>query len=83
MWESSKIILDKFNLEHGEMFVSAVFMIATMTLNVFITMPFTVYNTFVLEEKHGFNKQVCAFNVSIKTFKFIYLNLTHYGKEFI
>ena len=29
-----------------------------MVFSTITSMPFTVYSTFVLEEKHGFNKQV-------------------------
>jgi STE24 endopeptidase len=38
-------------------------MMFVFLLNVFNTVtnfPFSIYSTFVLEEKHGFNKQVSA-----------------------
>jgi STE24 endopeptidase len=39
-------------------------MMFVFLLNVFNTVtnfPFSIYSTFVLEEKHGFNKQVSGF----------------------
>ena len=37
---------------------SLLFLVGGMIFNTITSMPFTVYSTFVLEEKHGFNKQV-------------------------
>lgn len=39
-------------------------------IGIFKEMPFKIYGTFVLEEKHGFNKQTAGFFVKdqIKTF---------------
>lgn len=42
----------------NEIIVSACVLIIMNTVSTVIDMPFKVYNVFVLEEKHGFNKQV-------------------------
>lgn len=61
LWQYSKIILANMNVNQGELLTSAVFMVLLMTLNVVTSLPISVYNTFVLEEKHGFNKQTAGF----------------------
>lgn len=60
IWQQSKALLALVNITEGEMKISAVFIILMFTLNVIISLPLSVYETFVLEEKHGFNKQVCS-----------------------
>lgn len=42
----------------NEIIVSACVLIIMNTVSTIIDMPFKIYNVFVLEEKHGFNKQV-------------------------
>ena len=43
-------------------FVHAVmFMVLTSTADTIMDMPWDLYSTFVLEEKHGFNKQTLGF----------------------
>ena len=41
---------------------SLLFLVGGMIFSTITSMPFTVYSTFVLEEKHGFNKQVNCFH---------------------
>ena len=41
---------------------SLLFLVGGMVFSTITSMPFTVYSTFVLEEKHGFNKQVNCFS---------------------
>ena len=36
-----------------------------------LDLPFTIYNTFVLEERHGFNKQTATFFVKDQLKKFV------------
>jgi len=46
----------------------------TLTMSIFSTIihiPFTIYNTFVLEERHGFNKQTATFFVKDQLKKFV------------
>ena len=39
------------------------FILLSNVMSTVIFMPFSVYSTFVLEEKHGFNKQTAGFFV--------------------
>lgn len=63
IWQYSKTLLDHFNISQSEQLVSALFMVILLTLNIVIALPLSVYNTFVLEEKHGFNKQTVGFYI--------------------
>lgn len=44
-----------------EIFQSIVFTFITSLASTFISLPISVYNTFVIEQKHGFNKQTAGF----------------------
>ena len=48
-----------------------IFVLIFNVLNTIIGMPFTVYRTFVLEEKHGFNQQTVPFFIKDQIKKFI------------
>lgn len=69
-WEYSKQILSTLNLPMNELLISCAFMILTNSVNMVVQMPLSVYTTFVLEEKHGFNKQTVGFFIKdqIKSF---------------
>lgn len=53
-------------LEENELVVSACFMVLMNIFNVITSLPTSIYNTFVLEEKHGFNKQVSLHSMSVQ-----------------
>ncbi|XP_065344450.1 CAAX prenyl protease 1 homolog [Cloeon dipterum] len=70
-WTQAKLLLVQVGLNpESEIQVSMAFMLIMNLMNVVIAMPFTVYSTFVLEEKHGFNKQTPGFFIKdqIKSF---------------
>lgn len=54
----------------NEIHVSIVFLVMINIIGIFKDMPFKIYGTFVLEEKHGFNKQTPGFFIKdqIKSF---------------
>jgi len=54
----------------SEIYRSMTFMVVSNVLSTIIYLPFTVYSTFVLEEKHGFNKQTPLFFVKDQIKKF-------------
>lgn len=54
---------------------SLVFMIIGMLISTATSMPFTIYGTFVIEERHGFNKQTFGFFVKDQIKKFIVMLL--------
>ncbi|CAH0399857.1 unnamed protein product [Chilo suppressalis] len=63
-WQKSENIALIFNISPDrEILVSCVFMTFVTIFNFFVNMPFTIYGIFVLEEKHGFNKQTVGFFV--------------------
>ncbi|CAB3226697.1 unnamed protein product [Arctia plantaginis] len=61
-WQKSENIATAFNISTDrEILISCIFMTCVTVFNFVINMPFTVYGTFVLEQKHGFNKQTIGF----------------------
>lgn len=75
MWQYSKVILDRLNIEQGEIATSAAFIALSLSLNIIVSLPFSVYSTFVLEEKHGFNKQTVGFFIKDQIKSFIVILL--------
>lgn len=63
-WHKSKILTQRFHLDaDNEIHVSCVFMVVLNSISLFKDMPFKIYSIFVLEERHGFNKQTAMFFV--------------------
>ncbi|XP_013192336.1 CAAX prenyl protease 1 homolog [Amyelois transitella] len=61
-WNMSENMAASFNISPDrEILVSCVFMTFVTLFNFIVNMPFKIYGTFVLEEKHGFNKQTVGF----------------------
>lgn len=61
-WHKSELIAEFFNISPTrEIVISCIFMTFVTLFNFIINMPFTIYGIFVLEEKHGFNKQTIGF----------------------
>lgn len=71
LWIKSETVAAYFgySADH-EILISCIFMCLTSCLDVVKDIPFKVYHTFVLEEKHGFNKQTIGFFIKdqIKAF---------------
>lgn len=62
VWTKSKVFARHFNWNYqNEIYISCIFMIFLNSINLFKELPFKVYATFVLEERHGFNKQTPLF----------------------
>ena len=60
-WNLTGSLLTYLNMSTDhEILRSLVFMAITSTLHTLIDLPFTIYYTFWLEERHGFNKQVLS-----------------------
>ena len=58
-WNLSRLALLALSLPaDSEIVRSMVFTVILSTFSTLVDMPFTVYYTFWLEERHGFNKQV-------------------------
>lgn len=66
-WSSSIGVLNylQFGVTY-EIVISCVFIVILNFLSFFLDLPFSLYYTFVLEEKHGFNKQTLSFYIKDK-----------------
>ncbi|OWR44352.1 prenyl-dependent CAAX metalloprotease [Danaus plexippus plexippus] len=61
-WHKSEGIAEIFNVSpKQEILISCTFMTFVTLFNFVTNMPFSIYGTFVLEQKHGFNKQTVGF----------------------
>lgn len=58
LWKHSGDIIAKYDYRDYEILQSIVFILIMMTYSTISGIPWTFYYHFVLEEKHGFNKQV-------------------------
>lgn len=58
LWNTSGNILAKNNYNNYEILQSIVFIGIMMVYSTLSNIPWSYYYHFVLEEKHGFNKQV-------------------------
>lgn len=67
VWNYSESV----NPWQGEVTTSCIWLFILSTLSTIIDLPLKVYNTFVLEEKYGFNKQTVKFFVWDKIKAFI------------
>lgn len=62
VWHQSQMLARRFQLDHSnEIHISCIFMVLLNVMNLFKDLPFKIYSIFVLEEKHGFNKQTPMF----------------------
>lgn len=62
VWHQSQILAQRFQLDHSnEIYISCIFMVLLNVMNLFKDLPFKIYSIFILEEKHGFNKQTPIF----------------------
>lgn len=58
-WQWSIELAKYCGINHkNDILVSAICMFITQVISHIINLPIAIYDTFVLEEKHGFNKQV-------------------------
>lgn len=62
---------DSVSPVEGEVATSCIWLFILMTVSTLIDLPFTIYHTFVLEEKYGFNKQTAVFFVLDKIKAFV------------
>ncbi len=58
LWKESGNILAKYDYNNYEVLQSIVFISIIMIYSTISSIPWSYYYHFILEEKHGFNKQV-------------------------
>uniref|UniRef100_A0A336N1B2 CAAX prenyl protease n=2 Tax=Culicoides sonorensis TaxID=179676 RepID=A0A336N1B2_CULSO len=76
LWYESIKITNSVGMNgKNEIVVSIVFLLLTNTIGVFKEMPFKIYSVFVLEAKHGFNKQTPGFFIKDQIKAFLVSNL--------
>ncbi|XP_023159906.2 CAAX prenyl protease 1 homolog [Drosophila hydei] len=62
LWQMSVDVVERLEWDSSnEIIVSLVFVLISNVLSTFKSLPFKIYKIFVLEEKHGFNKQTAGF----------------------
>lgn len=69
VWGWSGEVIKSFGLEH-EVFQSGIFALVYLTISTILSIPWSAYDTFVIEEKHGLNKTTVSTFVTdiLKTF---------------
>ncbi|KAJ3259300.1 CAAX prenyl protease 1 [Boothiomyces macroporosus] len=69
-WDYADQFLKLASLPHSEILQSIVFASILISLNTVVNLPIQLYSNFVIEERHGFNKQTYGlfFSDTIKTF---------------
>jgi STE24 endopeptidase len=61
-WNIAGVVVSALGYDmNNEIIRSAALMLTLNIFNSLLSLPFLIYHTFVLEEKHGFNKQVSDF----------------------
>ncbi|KAJ1938496.1 zinc metalloprotease, partial [Linderina macrospora] len=64
LWNASGCLLEGATGSTGEIAHSLVFFVAATLISTVLSLPFDLYSTFVVERKHGFNKQTVGLFVS-------------------
>lgn len=71
-WTLSRQVNGSLGLDSDcEILNSMMFMLLTNCVSTIADLPFSIYGTFVLEEKHGFNKQTAGFYIKDRIKKFL------------
>ncbi|KZC06235.1 PREDICTED: CAAX prenyl protease 1 homolog [Dufourea novaeangliae] len=71
-WQWSIYLGKYFGLTHeNEILLSGIYILITNVIHDVVGLPLTIYNTFVIEEKHGFNKETPLFFIKDQLLKFL------------
>ncbi|CAB1334932.1 unnamed protein product [Coregonus sp. 'balchen'] len=72
LWKVAGTVTARFGLgPEYEIFQSLSFLMLATLFSAFTGLPWSIYNTFVIEEKHGFNQQTLGFFLKDAVKKFI------------
>jgi STE24 endopeptidase len=71
LWSKSENILSKYDYTNHEILQSIVFLSIIMIYSTISSIPWSYYYHFILEEKHGFNKQTITFFIKDTIKKFL------------
>lgn len=62
LWSVSGAVMERFGLgPEYEISQSLIFLMLATLFSAFTGLPWSLYNTFIIEEKHGFNQQTLSF----------------------
>lgn len=76
LWKYSGDIMSKYGYDSSYEITQTVLMaLLGSVINTVIDFPWSLYSTFVIEQKHGFNKQTLGFYLKDKLKKFIVMQL--------
>lgn len=70
-WEWSGNFVEFIGFNSNEILESSICLLIMSTISFIIDLPFKIYNVFVLEENHGFNKMTAIFFVRDQVLKFL------------
>ncbi|XP_011881356.1 PREDICTED: CAAX prenyl protease 1 homolog [Vollenhovia emeryi] len=72
IWQMSIQIAKYYGINHeNEILLSAIWMLIMSLFSNIFSLPIAIYDTFVLEQKHGFNKQTAMFFIKDEIKKFV------------
>eukprot|EP00117_Sycon_ciliatum_P021374 scpid53651/ scgid18757/ CAAX prenyl protease 1 homolog; Farnesylated proteins-converting enzyme 1; Prenyl protein-specific endoprotease 1; Zinc metalloproteinase Ste24 homolog len=72
LWYASSVLLESFGFSPDrEIVQSCIFLVLTQLVSMVLEEPWSVYGTFVIEERHGFNKYTVGFYIKDKIKKFL------------
>ncbi|KAL0102570.1 hypothetical protein PUN28_018100 [Cardiocondyla obscurior] len=72
MWQWSLQIAKYYGINHeNEMIISLIYIFIMGVISYIFNLPLMIYDTFVVEQKHGFNKQTAMFFIKDEIKKFI------------
>lgn len=72
LWNASGSFIQRFGYtEEHEIIQSIAFMVGSMVFCTITGLPWSLYSTFVIEERHGFNKQTLGFFIKDNIKKFL------------
>ncbi|XP_050429390.1 CAAX prenyl protease 1 homolog [Adelges cooleyi] len=75
LWNLSKNCLANTRYAESEIMTSCIFLLVSNTMSTIISIPISAYNTFVIEEKHGFNKQTMNFFIKDNLKEFLLIQV--------
>uniref|UniRef100_G3MQQ2 CAAX prenyl protease n=1 Tax=Amblyomma maculatum TaxID=34609 RepID=G3MQQ2_AMBMU len=69
-WHLCEKLAAQAGAEHNELVVTSLFIFVGSLLSTLLDLPWSIYYTFVIEERHGFNKQTPGFFAKDRVKKF-------------
>jgi len=63
LWNYGDVVLTSLGLPQGEILQSIAFIVLSIIYSTITSQPWSLYSTFVIEERHGFNKQTLGFYI--------------------